>query len=134
MRFPGAGHALQMDSDGFVLRTDMTKAVPLLGSDGAPAVRVYARGEGRVAFLSQNYFDHARLEWYDHAGLLLALVNLRKDARHVMFIRHLDMPPWYQALWWQFKPGLIGKGAHSSSISTPAAAGYGTIQGAAISC
>jgi hypothetical protein len=111
LRIPGAGHtphSLQLDADGFSLHTDMAKASPLFGSDGASAVRVYARGAGHVAFLSQNYFGNAQLEWYDHAGLLLALVNLRPEARDVIFIRHLDMPRWPTALWWHFKQGIIG--------------------------
>lgn len=130
LRVPGTGdapHSLQLDADGFALETDTAKAKPLFGSSVASAVQVYERGAGRVAFLSRNYFGNAQLEWYDHAGLLLALVNLRPGAREVIFIRHLEMPHWTEALWWNFKHGIIGTACFLGLLSWLALRRFGPL-------
>lgn len=104
---PRASHALQLDIDTFMLTSSNGKAIPLFSDDTLDAVRIHAHGDGHLAFLAQNYFDNDSLAWYDNAELLLGLTALHRNARHVLIVRHLDMPSWYQALWWQFKAGII---------------------------
>jgi hypothetical protein len=107
MTFPGADHALHIDVTHLALRSSGNKAVPQFSDDTLDAVRVYAHGKGRVAFVAQNYFDNDHLAWYDNAELLLGLTELNRGARHVLVVQHLDMPPWYQALWWNFRFGIV---------------------------
>lgn len=107
LTLPNASHALQLEIDSFVLKSSRDKAIPLFGDDTLDAIRVHAHGGGHVAFLAQNYFDNNRLAWYDNAELLLGLAALPRDAKQVLIVQHLDMPSWYQALWWQFKPAIV---------------------------
>lgn len=107
---PGSSHALQLNVDWFTLRATGAKPPPRFGDDNLDVLRVHARGAGHVAFVAENRFDNSRLDWYDNAELLLALAELNHGARHVLIVRNLEMPSWYQALWWRFKFGIIGTG------------------------
>lgn len=114
LTLPGASHALQLEIDTFVLTSPHDrhdKARPLFGDETLDSVRVYGSGRGHVAFLAQNYFDNNHLAWYDNAELLLGLAALHRHAQHVLIVQHLDMPSWYQVLWWQFKLGILSAAA-----------------------
>jgi hypothetical protein len=103
----GMTYPLQLDVDRFALQSFDDHSAPTSGDDSLDAVRIYPRGAGRVVFIAQNYFDNSQLAWYDHAELLLGLTELGTK-RHVYIVQHLDMPKWYEALWWQFRDGIIG--------------------------
>lgn len=107
---PGSGHALQLGIERFALAASGGKTTPLSGDEALAAVRIHASGTGRVVFLAENYFDNHHLPWYDNAELLLGLAALNHNARQVLIVQHLDMPSWYQALWWHFKFGIVSAG------------------------
>ncbi|HEY8102414.1 MAG TPA: DUF4350 domain-containing protein [Burkholderiaceae bacterium] len=107
---PNAGYALQLDIDRVALASTEHSASPLFGDEHQEAVRVFAEGKGHIAAVANNYFDNDHLAAYDHAELLLSLAALNPNAKHVLIIQHLDMPAWYQALWWYFEYGIISLG------------------------
>jgi hypothetical protein len=99
------------------MRAHKSAPPPLHGDAAGDAVRVYAEGRGHVVLLAQNYFDNHHLGRYDHAEMLLGLTRLSKSAQpgkpfgqHFLIVRGLDMAKWYEALWENFRPGLIGIG------------------------
>ncbi|MGZ5885137.1 MAG: DUF4350 domain-containing protein [Burkholderiaceae bacterium] len=107
LTLPNAAYALQLDIDHVALESKENSASPLFGDEHLEAVRVFAEGNGHIAVMANNYFDNDHLAAYDHAELLLSLTGLNPNAKHVLIIQHLDMPAWYQALWWYFEYGII---------------------------
>lgn len=107
LTLPEAGYALQLDVNNATLQSTGKSLTPLFADGHAEAVRVYAEGKGHIAVVAGEYFDNYRLAMYDHAELLLALTELNRNARHVLVVQHLDMPSWYQALWWRFQLGIV---------------------------
>ena len=107
---PGKAHALQLAVERTALVSPGDETPTLASDEIRAAVRIYARGSGRVVFLAQNYFDNGQLPWYDNAELLLGLAALNRHSQNVLIVRHLDMPTWYEALWWHFKPGIVSAG------------------------
>ncbi|TCS37389.1 uncharacterized protein DUF4350 [Paucimonas lemoignei] len=112
---PGAGYALQLDVSYVGMRSGKAHPAPLHGDVAGDAVRVYAEGRGHVVLVAQNYFNNRQLARYDHAEMLLGLAQLRQGAHtgkpsaaHFIIVRDIDMVKWYQALWDNFRPALIG--------------------------
>ncbi|PWF46675.1 DUF4350 domain-containing protein [Massilia glaciei] len=109
MRAPGAGWPLELDTDGHVLVSLQGRAVKPLWADRAgEGVRVFAEGRGHVVLVPTNYFDNQELERYDHAEALLALVRLNPRAARVLIVQHVDVLPWYRALWNNFALAVLG--------------------------
>lgn len=125
--FPAGRHAIQLNIDRFALRSSDYKTEPIFGDDTFDAVRVYARGAGHVVFVAQDYFDNDHLPWYDNAELLVNLAELNRNARHVLIVQHLDMPSWYEALWWNFHFGIVGVGCFLALLFWIAVRRFGPI-------
>ncbi|HCY64885.1 MAG TPA: hypothetical protein DHV59_19115 [Oxalobacteraceae bacterium] len=114
---PGATYPLQLDASYYSMKPYKPGPRPLHGDAAGDVVRVYAEGRGYVVLLAQNYFDNDHLARYDHAEMLLGLAGLAKgtrpgqpSAQGFLIVRGLDMAKWYEALWDNFWPGLIGIG------------------------
>jgi hypothetical protein len=107
LALPNADYALQLDISHVALESTEHGMSPLFGDEHHEAIRVFAEGTGHIAVVANNYFDNDQLAAYDHAELLLSLARLNPNAKHVLIIQHLDMPAWYQALWWYFEYGII---------------------------
>jgi hypothetical protein len=112
---PGAGYPLQLDASYIGMKMVKAGPAPLHGDTAGDAVRVYREGRGHVVLLAQNYFDNNHLGRYDHAEMLLGLAGLRQNTQsgkpsspQFLIVRGLDMAKWYEALWDNFRPGLIG--------------------------
>ncbi|HXA46956.1 MAG TPA: DUF4350 domain-containing protein [Burkholderiaceae bacterium] len=99
LTMPNGTYPLRMDAANTQLRSWQQAKEMLLSDDRAEAIRAYAHGEGRVIFVTQNYFDNDHLPLYDHAELLLNLVNLSPDGNAVVIVQRPDVPSWLQALW-----------------------------------
>ncbi len=110
MTLPDTGHVLRLDIDYVTLQSTGNKLTPLFADDTGEAVRVYAEGTGHIAVVADTYFDNDHLAWNDNAELLLTLTGLNRNAQHVLIVQHLDMPPWYLALWWHFPLGIVSLG------------------------
>ncbi|MES3025636.1 MAG: DUF4350 domain-containing protein [Pseudomonadota bacterium] len=106
---PGSAWPLELDTGGEVLVSLKGKAAaPLWGDRGGFGLRVYAEGKGHVVLLPTNYFDNRELDEYDHAEALLALVRLNPRAARVLIVQHVDVLPWYRALWSNFALAVLG--------------------------
>lgn len=114
IRIPGLSYPLQVQADFASLREKNRAATPLFADDDGVAVRVYQEGKGHLVMIANNEFDNRRLGSYDHAELLLNLVQLRPNAdgskNHVLLIQRLAILPWYQALWNAFHAAMISAG------------------------
>lgn len=110
LTLPDTGYALQLEIDQAALKSSGGGALPLFSDATREALRVYAEGAGHIAVVAGNYFDNRHLARYDHAELLLALARLNRNANPIVIVQHLDMPPWYQALWWHFQLGIVSLG------------------------
>lgn len=114
---PGASYALQLDASYVGMQAHKSRPVPLYSDAIGDAVRIYAEGRGHVVLVAQNYFNNHHLARYDHAEMLLGLAQLRQgtsdgkpSAAHFIVVRDIDMAKWYEALWDNFRPALIGIG------------------------
>lgn len=107
LALPGAGYWTELDAGRNKL-VDVAGAVaPLWSDEHADTVRAYAEGKGHIVMLAYDFFDNRELRQRDHAELLLALAALNPRARHVTLVQHLNMLPWYQALWVHYSALLI---------------------------
>ncbi|QAU32727.1 DUF4350 domain-containing protein [Janthinobacterium sp. 17J80-10] len=106
---PGAAYSLQLDASYARMTSFKSGPPPLHGDAAGDTVRVYGEGRGYVVLLARNYFNNHQLIRYDHAEMLLGLAGLvQHPGQHFLIVRGLDMAKWYQALWTNFYPGLIG--------------------------
>jgi hypothetical protein len=110
LTLPDTGYPLQLDVSHTVLSQSEKSAQPVISDETREAVHVYAEGKGQIVAIATNYFTNHQLNLLDNAELLLSLVQLNRNASNVLIIEHLDMPTWYQALWWNFKYVLISLG------------------------
>lgn len=108
---PGAAYPLQLDASYVRMKAFKSGPLPLHGDAAGNVVRVYGEGRGYVVLLARNYFNNHHLVRYDHAEVLLGLAGLvRHPGQKILIVRGLDMAKWYEALWTNFYPGLIGVG------------------------
>lgn len=108
---PGAAYPLQLDASYARMKAFKSGQLPLHGDAAGNVVRVYGEGRGYVVLLARNYFNNHHLVRYDHAEMLLGLAGLvRHPGQQILIVRGLDMAKWYEALWTNFYPGLIGVG------------------------
>lgn len=99
LTLPDTAYPLQLDAARARLASRRDTGDMLFSDDDAKAVRAFAHGNGRVIFVAENYFDNQDLPLYDHAELLLDLVDLDQDAGGVLIVQRPDVPAWYRALW-----------------------------------
>lgn len=104
---PGTGYWAELDPGRNRLVSMAGAAAPQWSDEHADTVRTYAEGKGHIVMLAFDFFDNTKLQRHDHAELLLALAALNPRARHVTLVQHLNMLPWYQALWVHYQALLI---------------------------
>lgn len=111
LALPGTGYWIELDAGRNTLvsvaGSAADAAAPLWSDEQGDTVRTYAEGKGRIVMLSHDFFDNRVLQRHDHAELLLALAALNPAARQVTLIQHLNMLPWYQALWVHYHALLV---------------------------
>lgn len=96
---PDGTYPLQLDVSQSRLVLRGAEKPMLYYDDDGKALRVYEHGKGRVVFIAQNYFDNYQLADFDHAELLLGLVEQNTEANSVLIVKRPDVPKWYDALW-----------------------------------
>jgi hypothetical protein len=99
LTMPNGTYLLRMGAANTQLRSWRQAREMLFSDDKAESIRAYAHGDGRMIFVTENYFDNDHLPLYDHAELLLDLVNLNADGNAVIIVQRPDVPSWLQALW-----------------------------------
>jgi hypothetical protein len=107
LALPGSGYWLELDADRSKLVSLPGAVAPLWSDEHADTVRTYAEGKGRIVMLAEDFFSNDELKKNDHAELLLALAALNRGATHVTLVQHLDVLPWYQALWINYQAFLV---------------------------
>lgn len=107
LALPGTGYWIELDAGRNTLVSVAGAVTPLWSDEHGETVRTFAEGKGRIVMLSHDFFDSRVLQRHDHAELLLALAALNPAARQVTLIQHLNMLPWYQALWVHYQALLI---------------------------
>ncbi len=103
---PGGVYPLQIEHGYSALWTFREGHVPTHADANGEVVRIYQEGRGRVVLLAQQYFENNQLVGSDHAELLLGIAGT--SGKHFIIVQGLEMPKWHQALWTNFKEGLIG--------------------------
>ena len=108
---PGTERVLEINAP-YTQLISMPNARPPLWSDAeATTVRVYQEGKGKIAILSEDFFNNAELREHDHGEMLLALAALNPAATHVTLVQNLDAMPWYRLLWQHFSMLLLALAA-----------------------
>lgn len=103
---PGKRRSLRVETRDDALRSVGTPpTMPLIDTD---SLRLFSHGSGHIVFVADDLFSNNRLAWNDHGELLLSLVELQPTARHVTFVKWLEMLHWHQALWWSFPHAVVG--------------------------
>lgn len=108
LTWPQSKYALEL-SHRYAIQSD-TDSTVLIADQEHHSVRVYPRGKGHIVALAQPYFTNDTLPHYDHAELLLHLVNLQKDQHNFTIVQQLKRQTWYQKLWNNFHLALITLG------------------------
>jgi hypothetical protein len=107
LALPGTGYWIALAPGRNTLVSVAGAVAPLWSDEHADTVRTYAEGRGRIVMLTYDFFDNHELQQHDHGELLLALAALNPRARQVTLVQHLNMLPWYQALWVHYRALLI---------------------------
>lgn len=69
-------------------------------SEGAEDVlRIYPHGQGHIVVMAVNPFINSELGYYDHAEIMMALLELNPRGKSLSLIKNLDYLPWYKAAW-----------------------------------
>lgn len=112
LRWPGTAYDLQIDTRYGWLRSLPGSVEAKISDQNADAIRVVAEGRGHIVLMGENYFDNYMLARYDHAQLLLHLLNLHAPAtksspQKLIIVQHLSNRQWYEKLWDNFPQMLI---------------------------
>jgi hypothetical protein len=112
LRWPGTAYDLQIDTRYGWLRGLRGSSAAKISDQNAEAIRVVAEGRGHIVLMGENYFDNYMLARYDHAQLLLHLLDLHAPAaknspQKLIIVQHLSNRQWYEKLWDHFPQMLI---------------------------
>ncbi|MFZ6799678.1 DUF4350 domain-containing protein [Undibacterium sp. Di24W] len=107
VNIPDVSYPLKLRKPSFLkLKSSANSRTPLFTDEHNDVLQVYAVGKGHIAVLSENIFELQGLRHYDHAELLLALINLNQKNPGVTIVQRLKIPSWYELLWNAFPVAL----------------------------
>lgn len=121
LKLPGAAYPLKIRKPNVKLQKTSDKHQALFTDEHADVIQVYAYGKGHIALLADNLFELQGLKYYDHAELLLALIEFNQTQRQqiqsnqgtnsqkksaVTIVQRLKIPAWYELLWNTFPIAL----------------------------
>lgn len=107
VRWPGASYDLRIDNryGWFKPLTGATAAT--ISDNNGEALRIYREGKGHIVLVAENYFNNHMLARYDHAELLLQVMQLNDVPHKLTIIQHLSNRQWYEKLWDHFSLMLM---------------------------
>ena len=107
LRWPGATYDLRVDNRyGWFKPLNGATAAKISDNHGE-AVRIYAEGKGHIVLLAENFFNNHMLARYDHAELLLQVMQFDEVPHKLTIIQHLSNRQWYEKLWDHFSLMLM---------------------------
>lgn len=127
IQFPEIPYAMQFWlGKRRLIDTENPIAAKLSDKSGS-VIRVYDEGKGYIVMLADNQFTNTNLGAFDHAEILLNLVQLHKNSKNVLIVQRVDITSWTTLLWRNFHFAILGAGLFLSLLFWRAARRFGPI-------
>lgn len=107
LRWPGASYDLRIDNRYGWFKPLAGATAAKISDNSGEAIRIYAEGKGHIVLVAENYFNNHMLARYDHAELLLQVMQFDQVPQKLTIIQHLSNRQWYEKLWDHFSLMLI---------------------------
>lgn len=127
IQFPEIPHAMQFWlGKRRLIDTENPIAAKLSDKTGS-IIRVYDEGKGHIVMLADNQFTNTNIGAFDHAEILLNLVQLHKNSKNVLLVQRVDITSWATLLWRNFHFAILAAGLFLSLLFWRATRRFGPI-------
>jgi hypothetical protein len=81
-----------------------------LSDQSGSVIRIYDEGKGQIVMLADNQFTNTNIGAFDHAEILLKLVQLQQNSKNVLIVQRVDITSWATLLWRNFHFAILASG------------------------